>query len=130
MAKIKIKAKDIPGVIFIERNMHDDAVVISGSLSVENVSGELSACIAQELETAARLVSESGGIIGHIKAAVSTSAMSMISVTEEKAMIKDSPLSSARITLTVIVFLIKPEDAEDIARKALAAIRRKSRGEE
>jgi hypothetical protein len=47
MAKIKIKAKDIPGVIFIERNMHDDAVVISGSLSVENVSGELSACIAQ-----------------------------------------------------------------------------------
>jgi len=129
MAKIKIKAKDIPGVIFIERNMHDDAVVISGSLSVESVSGGLNACIAQELETAARLVSESGGIIGHIKAAVSTSGMSMISVTEEKAMVKESPFSSVRITMTVIVFLIEPEVAEDITRKALAAIRRKSGGE-
>lgn len=125
MAKIKINAKGMPGVIFIDRNIHDEAVVISGSLSVQNVTGGLDECVAQELEAAARMINERDGVIGHIKAAVSTTAIDMISVTEEKAMIKKSPLCNARITLTVIVFLIEPEAAEDITRKTLAAIRKR-----
>ena len=124
MAKVRIKGKDVPGVILIERNMHDEAIVVSGSLIVANAGPELQACVAGELEAAAHMVNELGGIIGHIKAAVCVTSMDMISVTEEKAMVKTSRLKEARITLTVIVFLIEPEEAEDIARKALTAIRR------
>ena len=127
MAKVKISAKDVPGVIKIERNMHDEAVVVSGSLELANVSGSLNELIARELETAAGEINDSGGIIGHIKAAVTATSTDMISVTEEKAMVKTSPLRAARITLTVIVFLIDPAQAESIARKTLAAIRKRCR---
>ena len=128
MAKLKISAKDAPGVIRIERNMHDEAIVVSGSLTLDSVTDEINDWIAQELEAAARDVNVLDGIIGHIKAAVTSTSTDMISVTEEKAMVKTSPFHSARITLTVIVFLIEPEEAEAIARRALAAIRKRSRG--
>ena len=125
MAKIRLNAEDMPGVIRIERNKHDEAIVISGKLSLANASDELNALIAQELETAARGITDKGGLIGHIKAAVTATSTDMVSVTEEKAMVKTSPMRSARITLTVIVFLIEPEEAETIARQTLAAIRRR-----
>lgn len=125
MAKIKINAKNMPGVIHIERNMHDEAVVVSGTLNLVNVSGELNMWIAQELEAAASEINTNDGIIGHIKAAVTNTSTDMISVTEEKAMLKSSPLHSARITLTVIVFMLDPEEVEMIARKALTAIRKR-----
>ena len=128
MATIRINAKDAPGLIYIERNKHDEAIVISGTLNIDNASGELNALIAQELETAARGINDNGGLIGHIKAAVTATATDMISVTEEKAMVKTSPFRSARITLTVIVFLIEPEKAEAIARKTLVGIRKRCRG--
>lgn len=128
MAKVKINAKNIPGVIYIERNMHDEAVVVSGTLSLSNVTDELNGWIAQELEAAAREINGRDGIIGHIKAAVTATSTDMVSVTEETAMVKKSPLRSVKITLTVIVFLIDPGEAETIARKALAAIRRRSKG--
>ena len=125
--KIKINAKNMSGVITIERNMHDDAVVISGSLSLENVTSDINTLIAEELEAVALEINKREGIIGHIKAAVTATATDMISVTDEKAMVKTSPFRGVRITLTVIVFLLEPEIAEDLARKALAAIRAKAR---
>ena len=125
MAKVKISAKNTSGVIQLERNMHDDAIVISGTMALENVTGELNAWIAEELESAARKINELEGIIGHIKAAVTSASTDMISVTEEKAMVKTSPFHSAKITLTVIVFLVDPEEAESIARKTLASIRKR-----
>lgn len=125
MAKIKINAKNMPGVIQIERNMHDEAIVVSGTLRLENVAAGLSALIAQELEAAAREINGRDGIIGHIKAAVTAASTDIISVTEETAMVKSSLLQSAGITLTVIVFMIDPDEAESIARKTLASIRKK-----
>ena len=121
--KIVAKVKGAPGLVYFDRQIHDDAIVISASLTVDSDAGDLHARIAEELEAAAREVKERGGIVGHIKASVSAASTCMISVTDEEAAVKDSPIRRARITLAAIVFLISPEDAESIVRRALAGIR-------
>ena len=121
------KIKDTPGLIYIERQIHDDAIVISGSLSIRFESADLDACVAECLEAAAREIKERNGIVGHIKTSVSTSSTSMISVTDEEAMVKHSPIRRARITLAAIVFIIDPVDAENIIRKSLSDIRARLR---
>ena len=121
------KIKDTPGIICIERNVHDDAIVISGTLTMEYGSADLNAYIAEELEKAAQAVKALDGIVGHIKAAVSVTSTDSVSVTDEKAMLTESPLKSARIALAAIVFMVAPEDAENIIRKALAGVRARLR---
>lgn len=125
--RIEEKAKDTPGIICIERNIHDDAVVISGTLTLEYNAVDINAWIAEELEKAARAVKESDGIVGHIKAAVSVTSTDMLSVTDEKATITDSPQKRARIALAAIMFMIEPKEAENIIRKALAGVRARLR---
>ena len=125
--RVRVRAKDTPGLICIERHTHDEAIVISGTLTLDFGAVDLGAWIAEELEKAALLVNESGGIIGHIKAALAVTSTSMISVTDDKAMTKDSPRKRALITLAAIVFKIDPKEAEDIIRKSLAAVRARLR---
>ena len=125
--QILSKIKGAPGLIYIERQIHDDAIVISGSLSIRFEPTDLEACIAEYLEAAAREIKEHSGIVGHIKASVSTSSTSMVSVTDEEAMVKYSPIRRARITLAAIVFIIDPIDAENIIRKTLSDIRARLR---
>jgi hypothetical protein len=120
---VRFKAKHTPGVICIERHMHDEAIVISGSLIADYDSSDISVRVEKELELASGEITAKGGIVGHIKASLTVSATSMISVTEDKAMTKESPRKRAQITLAAIVFNIDPGIAEDIIRKALAAIR-------
>jgi len=125
--KITARVRDVPGLIYIERQIHDEAIVVSASLTLKSDVADLNARIAEGLESAAREVNEQGGIVGHIKASVSTTSSCMISVTDESAMIKDSPLRRAQISLASILFLIDPEDAENIVRKALSGIRARSK---
>ena len=120
---VKVKAKHAPGAIGIKRQIHDGAVVISGSLVVDFDNANISASIEQELEAASREVSAQGGIVGHIKAGVKVFSTSMTSVTYEKATTAESPLKRAKITLAAIVFNIGPETAEDIVRNVLASVR-------
>jgi len=125
--RITIRAKGAPGLICIERNIHDEAIVISGSLTVEYGAVDLSALVAEELERAARAVVENSGIVGHIKSALTISSTKVVSVTDDKAVITEAPLKRAKITLAAILFMIEPEIAEDIVRKALAGVRSASR---
>ena len=121
--RVSARAKDKPGHIYIERNIHDEAIVISGSLAIRYETGELNAWLAEEIETAAQGINERGGIVGHIKAAVTATTTSMISATDEKAMIHESPAGRAKITLAAIVFMVDPQDAETIVRGALERLR-------
>ena len=121
--KITAKIKNAPGMIHIDRQIHDGAIVISASLSLDCGAVDLLKCIAGELETAAHEIKELGGITGHIKASVATESTCMISVTDETAMVKESPMRRTRIRLAAIVFHTDPDDAENIIRKALAGIR-------
>lgn len=126
---IGAKAKDTPGIICIERNIHDEAVVISGTLTIEFEDADLNAWIAGELEKAAQAIKTLDGIVGHIKAAVTLTSTDVISVTDEKAMVTEARLKRARIALAAIVFMIEPKEAENIIRKALAGVRSRLRDE-
>ena len=124
---VRVKAKDTPGVICLERHTHDDAIVISGSLTVDYENIDIGSLVARELENAAVEIGERGGIIGHIKTALTVSSTSMISVTDVKAMEKEAPQKRAKITLAAIVFMLTPEIAEDIIRKSMVAVRTNAR---
>ena len=117
------KLKSTPGVIAVECNLHDEAIVVSGSLTVITAHQNLTEAIAREMESAARDITASGGIIGHIKASSVVTTTKMISVTEEEAMIKDSIECKVQITLVAIVFMINKDSARDIIRRTLSAIR-------
>ena len=125
--QMKVRAKDTPGVICIERQSHDGAIVITGSLVVDIIDEDLGAWIAQELETAAVEIGESGGIIDQIKTTLVVMSKSIISLTDEKAIIKESQSKRARITLAAIVRKMDSDEAVQIIRKALAAVRRRLR---
>ena len=124
---MKIRVKNTSDTIRIKRRLHDEAIVISGSLTVDYLTADINALIAEALETAARDIGERGGIVGHIKAGITAESSGMISVTDEKAMIKESPSKRARITLAAIVFFIDPKEAEDIIRQALTAVTLKTK---
>ena len=127
--RVRVKVKDTPGVICIESSIHDEAVVISGSLTLENGTADLNAWISEELEKAALAIKDRGGTIGHIKAAVSMTATDMISVTDENATVTRSSWETARIALAAIMFSIETPEAESIIRKALADVRARLREE-
>ena len=120
---IKKNLRNVPGVIIVDRKRHDDAIVISGFLTVISGDHSLSENIAKEMEAAALEITGRGGIIGHIKATSVVTTTKMISITEEEAMIKDAPECRVQITLAAIVFLVDPEEAGNIIRQALARIR-------
>ena len=120
--------KSVPGAIYIKRMLHDEAIVISASLSVIAKDGEICDYVAKELETAGAQITEMGGIIGHIKATTVTTKTKMISVTEEKAMIKDALECKVVITVAAIVFLVEQKTAGDIIRQSLVNVRERARG--
>ena len=121
---VRLKVKNIPGLIRIERNIHDEAIVISGELTVNTTADDVNAVVASELENASGEITKLDGIVGHIKASVSIITTGMISVTEDKAMIKEGRGSRVRISIAAIVFLVEPERAEETVRKALLGIRK------
>ena len=123
--RVKIKIKNIPGMIRIERNIHDEAIVISGELTVNAGDVDINAIVASELENASADVTRLDGIVGHIKASVSVKKTGMVSVTEEKAMIKEAQGAVVRIQIAAIVFLIEPLAAEEAVRKALSGMRKR-----
>ena len=120
--RVKVKVKETPGPISIDRQIHDEAITISASMTVITENPLIRELIAGEIESAAREIIKRDGIVGHIKAAVSTTSTCMITAADETAMVKDSPMRRSRITLAAIVFLVDPGDAEDIIRKALQNI--------
>lgn len=121
--RMKVKAKDTPGVICIERHTHDEAIVISGSLVAEYTTAELREWISEELEKASIEIARRGGIAEQIKSALTEMTTCMISVVDEKASVNETQYKRSRITISAIVCNMKPEEAVDIVRKALAAVR-------
>ena len=120
---MRVRVKNPSGAICVETHTHDEAVVVSGSLLVDSGAADISTQIAKELEIIAHEVETRGGITGHIKAALTVTSTDMISVTDVKATINESPRKRALLTLTVIVFGIDRKEARDITGKALESIR-------
>ena len=125
---LMVKTENIPGLIRIEQHIHDEAIVISGTLTVIAAVNSINEIIASELETSSSVFTQKEGIIGHIKASVSTTKTGMISITEDKAMIKEGQDTRVQISLVAIVFIIDPEEGEEIVRKTLSRIRKRLSG--
>ena len=122
------KAKNAPGAIYIKRSLHDEAIVISGSLTVITQNPDVCDIVAKQLEQAGAEITKLGGIIGHIKATTVLTTTKMISVTEEQAMIKDAHEYKAKIILAAIVFLIEQKEAGALIRQSLVEVRKYARG--
>ena len=116
-------ANNALGVVRIGSQIHDDAIVISGSLSMRFIDLDIYAVVSEALEAAARDISMSGGIVGHIKASVTTTSITIISTTGDNAMSKESPVHNARIIIAAIVFQIDPQEAQNKLKKSLKGIR-------
>ena len=109
----------LPGVVYTQVKLHDDAKVVSGSLLLTGDYSAIREGLAEGLKEFADAVTAKGGIIGHIKASAEVSETEMFSVTEENVMIKTAPEKRVAIILAAIVFFISEQEAEELGRRAL-----------
>jgi len=124
---IRFRPKDTPGVICIERQIRDEAVVISGSLILKHDAEDLGAWIEEGISAAAREVRDRGGLVDQIKAAFTVTSTSVIAVSDEKPMEKEPPRKDVRIVIAAIMYKVEPREAEDIVRNSLAMVRSRLR---
>lgn len=115
--------EEAPGIVHVEHHIHDDARVISGRLTVYGTYDPVKKAVASALERIAKEVQASDGIVGHIKASCTVKTVDMFSVTDTDVTVKSAPEQEIKINLAAIVFLIDPEDAEDLVRLALETVR-------
>jgi hypothetical protein len=111
-----------PGEARVECLLHDDAIVVSGDLTVMAAEYEpVRAKINAQLASVAAAVASAGGIIGHIKASASSTSVEMFSITDADGAVsaKISPELTVVIHLAAIVFNIDPEAVETAVRTAL-----------
>jgi len=111
----------MPGVVYTQVKLHDDAKVVSGSLELTGDYDAIRLGLGEGLKQFAAAVNEMGGVIGHIKASAEKVKTEMFSVTEEDVMIKTAPEERVSIILAAIVFFITEEQAEELGRRALEA---------
>ena len=112
----------LPGVIYTNVRLQDDAKVVSGRLLISGSYDDIKDKLKEGLEEFAAAVNEKGGVVGHIKASVEVTTVDMFSVTETAAMVKRAPEQNMRIILAAIVFFIEPEEAETLAKSVLEKI--------
>ena len=112
-----------PGEITIGHSFHDEAIIVSGKVLLRGSYENIKSVIKDQLEVISEFVSETGGIVGHIKAAASVSTVEMFSTTGDAATVKTSPEQEITINMVAIVFAVAPEDIEKKVLNALEAIK-------
>ena len=110
-------------------HLHDEARVVSGRLTVTGEYGVVKEAVSHAIKLCAKAIIEAGGIVGHIKASCQVKTVEVFSVTESDVSVKTAPQQEIRIILAAIVFLIDPEKAEELAHKALEAVRDSTRND-
>ena len=113
------EAAPVPGEIRTNVRLHDDAKVVSGSLTVIGSYEKVREGLNIGLTEFAHEITNMGGVVGHIKASCEVKSVEMFSVTDVDVMIKKAPEQEINIILAAIVFFVDPEKAEELAKKAL-----------
>lgn len=111
------------GTVRVESHLHDEARVISGSLTLYADYGVLKTALSNQLEFLAKAVFECGGIVGHIKASCESKQVEMFSVTDVTVSVKAAPGQEIKINLAAIVFGIDPDEAEKLVTNTLEAVK-------
>ena len=115
----QLHEQKVPGVVYTQVKLHDDAKVVSGSLELTGDYDAIRLGLGEGLKQFAAAVNEMGGVIGHIKASAEKVRTEMCSVTDQDVMIKTAPEERVSIILAAIVFFIPEEKAEELGRRAL-----------
>ena len=110
------------GRVLVQSARHDAALAVTGELRLTGDPTALRERLGRALEQAAAQVTAAGGIVGHIKAALRVTELTMFSVTDTQVMEKPAPEREAAITANAIVFALESDRAEQILRQALESV--------
>ena len=117
-----VHGRDVDG-IHIEHHIQDEACVVSGVMKFPGRYEGMQSRIAAKLEALAAEITARGGIIGHVKAAAEVTDTEMFSVTDVKAMVKKADTQEICVKMAAIVFVVTPEEVEDLVEAALRELR-------
>lgn len=110
------------GRVLVQSARHDAALAVTGELRLTGDPAALRERLGRALEQTAAQVTAAGGIVGHIKAALRVTELTMFSVTDTQVMEKPAPEREAAITANAIVFALESDRAEQILRQALESV--------
>jgi hypothetical protein len=101
--------EDAIGVPRVELTEHEGALIASGVLRIYTTDLDaVRSALSEQMTAAAQQVEQAGGIIGHIKATLSSTNTEMLSITDVSQPIQDktTEMLEASINLVLIVFAI------------------------
>ena len=109
----------------ITARMQEEAVVISADFSVRGTKEIFLEVLKAEMEHLATQVASCGGIVGHIKASVECCETMVISVTLDKADVRNGRMDEINGKFAAILLLMEEIKARELTEIMFAAVKEK-----
>lgn len=109
----------------ITARMQEEAVVISADFSVRGTKEIFLEVLKAEMEHLATQVASCGGIVGHIKASVECCETTVISVTLDKADVRNGRMDEINGKFAAILLLMEETKAREQTEIMFAAVKEK-----
>ena len=109
----------------ITARMQEEAVVISADFSVRGTKEIFLEVLKAEMEHLATQVAFCGGIVGHIKASVECCETTVISVTLDKADVRNGRMDEINGKFAAILLLMEETKARELTEIMFAAVKEK-----
>ena len=109
----------------ITARMQEEAVVISADFSVRSTKEIFLEVLKAEMEHLATQVASCGGIVGHIKASVECCEITVISVTLDKADVRNGRMDEINGKFAAILLLMEETKARELTEIMFAAVKEK-----
>ena len=109
----------------ITARMQEEAVVISADFSVQSTKEIFLEVLKAEMEHLATQVASCGGIVGHIKASVKCCETTVISVTLDKADVRNGRMDEINGKFAAILLLMEETKARELTEIMFAAVKEK-----
>ena len=109
----------------ITARMQEEAVVISADFSVRGTKEIFLEVLKAEMEHLATQVASCGGIVGHIKASVKCCETTVISVTLDKADVRNGRMDEINGKFAAILLFMEETKARELTEIMFAAVKEK-----
>ena len=109
----------------ITARMQEEAVVIAADFSVRGTKEIFMEVLKAEMEHLATQVASCGGIVGHIKASVECCETTVISVTLDKADVRNGRMDEINGKFAAILLLMEETKARELTEIMFAAVKEK-----